>query len=141
MNRNIMFQAVLFGLIIGVDQITKLIARQYLSHQLNTGGIFSLGKGFNWQLITLLVFVLITFRIRRWNSLEKLEKIGWLVILASGISNFLDRLLFGGVWDWIYYPFIGIVGNIADITLGLGIILLLFVDFKLHQKIFPNKTS
>ena len=45
----------------------------------------------------------------------------WAAIFVSGaVANALDRIVWGGVIDWIHYPF-GITGNIADLYLLAGL--------------------
>ncbi|OJI06394.1 hypothetical protein BK004_03835 [bacterium CG10_46_32] len=48
----------------------------------------------------------------------------WLV-LAGAISNIADRVLYGGVIDYIVIPFSGVV-NVADLLIIVGVGLLVF---------------
>lgn len=65
-----------------------------------------------------------------WNSWKKkdyLSVFGALLIIAGGSSNFLDRMLFGYVIDWIRVSFLPMsIFNIADIMIFLGAICLIF---------------
>lgn len=46
----------------------------------------------------------------------------WLVLLvAGGLSNALDRIVWGAVVDFIHYPF-DIVGNVADVYIFFGLV-------------------
>jgi lipoprotein signal peptidase len=59
------------------------------------------------------------------------ESKGWLrmmmvLILSGGFSNWLDRLLYGGVRDVIYYPVFDFYGNMADIYLTIGACVILY---------------
>ena len=51
------------------------------------------------------------------------------LLFVGGGSNLLQRLLFGGVLDWIPYPW-GVWGNGSDILITGGSILLLFSLFR-----------
>lgn len=128
-------------LILLVDQVSKYLARHWFRAQLNTGGIFGLGEQWNWLLLSLLLIGVITLNLRHWTHNHPLEKVGWTVILSAGFSNIIDRIFFGGVWDWIVYPVINIVGNIADILLGLGVLILLVAQWTDRSSINLISTS
>lgn len=55
---------------------------------------------------------------------EKLLLLGLVFLLAGGVGNLGDRLSYGAVRDFIYYPYINVYGNLADILLGLGVIVI-----------------
>lgn len=114
----------LLTLVLFVDQLTKAWARHLSIGQLNTGGMWGVFPGAWWSLMSFLVLVLITGYL--FVTLPTKNNHGWLIILAAGLSNYLDRLFFGGVWDFIYYPVLNVVGNLADVMIGLGIILVFF---------------
>ncbi|OGD62548.1 hypothetical protein A2160_05885 [Candidatus Beckwithbacteria bacterium RBG_13_42_9] len=50
------------------------------------------------------------------------------LILAGGVSNLLDRFLWGGVVDFPIFGFLPAF-NLADLMIDLGIILILFKGF------------
>ena len=62
------------------------------------------------------------------------ERAGWLIIIASGLSNLIDRLIWGGVWDWIVYPVLNVVGNIADILLGIGVLIVFLATWHKNKR-------
>ena len=53
-----------------------------------------------------------------------------IIILAAGGANIVDRLISGGVTDYIYYPFFNVYGNIADILLGLSALWLILISIR-----------
>lgn len=114
------------------DQLTKWVARQYGWAQLNQGGIWGLFPSWNWTLMSLIVLVfLLIYGLTHYRD-NYLAQIGWVIIFSSGLANTYDRLLDKGVWDWIYYPILNVVGNLADILLGVGLILVIVAHYY-HQ--------
>src|SRR3989344_9066972 len=117
------------SLVVISDQGSKAIARWWgLAHR-NQGGVLGLLPGEWWWLLSCLLLVLIIAYLVRGRLSNCLEW-GWLVILGAGISNLLDRFIWGGVWDWINYPVINVVGNLADVWLGIGVCWLLWIDVR-----------
>lgn len=59
------------------------------------------------------------------------------LILAGGISNIYDRFIHGGVVDYIYWHcgFDFAVFNFADVIIDIGVVLILFLNFKESKKI------
>ena len=116
-----------FVLVLFSDQISKLYASGKGQITWNEGGVFGLNPGLNWILISLGLFWALFFMVRKTRGLERL---GIVVILAAGAGNFLDRVTFGRVRDFIYYPFLGTYGNAADIFLGVGCLILLYAQIR-----------
>lgn len=113
------------------DQASKLIARAVGVAQLNQAGVFGLGADLPWTLIhTLLLLGLTLWLYRRKQDID--QPLIWLTILVSGISNGIDRWLYQGVWDWIYYPVVNLSGNLADVYLFLA------VSYYLYLHIFKQ---
>lgn len=128
-----------------VDQVSKAAALTFLNEQtripllgeflglqlaFNPGALLSLGSGATW-LITLVsvaavaVLVVAAFRART---------VGWAVgiglILGGAVGNLIDRLFSppafgrGHVTDFLAYGEL-FIGNLADVALGAGAIMLL----------------
>lgn len=91
----------------------------------NQGGIWGWGSDYWWWswLVGLALLYIAYLWIRTRNFWSQW---GYAIILAAGISNLLDRVLYGGVMDYIFYPSLSVYGNIADILLGVGIFILIF---------------
>lgn len=49
-----------------------------------------------------------------------------LLVLAGGVSNFLDRIFWGGVVDFISLPFFPWKFNLADVGITVGVVVLLY---------------
>ena len=131
--------AVLTGLIIVIDQITKMLVENRLTASVkvfpglfnlvfvkNTGAAWGIlaGKGWLLLLISIVVFILITVFIRRITE-------GWteryyaMALIAGGIAgNSIDRLWRGAVVDFLdfhYGPHHWPAFNVADSAICIGV--------------------
>ena len=157
---------VLFGavalVIVGLDQLTKYWAQQYLlprrlsgedplallggflkfTYTENTGAAFSIGTGITWlfTLIAIAVVVVIFRYARRLGSLWWALALGGL--LGGSLGNLIDRMFRspgpfeGSVVDFIQLPYWAIF-NIADMAVvisGIGLAILLVRGVPLDGK-------
>lgn len=105
---------------------------------LNTGAAFSLLRGHNVILI-LLSFILLIFLcvyVKKTFRLTKCARVSCLCLLAGGVDNLIDRLLYAGVTDYIRLLFIDFpVFNLADIviTCSVFILILLILTNRLEE--------
>lgn len=100
----------------------------------NHGAIFGLPKISPFFEIVIIVIgmILIGAAISVWSKKEKFLFLGLILILLGGVSNFLDRLLYGLVVDMIH---IGpSVWNLADMMIGAGFIIAMIAILKERQK-------
>jgi len=152
---------------VGCDQITKSIARQKLVYHENiqvidhfitlnkvenTGAFLGFGDSLPHLFFIILMIILpllflgyALFYVMKSKSLSKLSILGILFIIAGGIGNIIDRILFGSVTDFLHFNFIifqtGIV-NMADVSVTTGFFIILYellinkrkIDFKLSEK-------
>ncbi len=99
--------------IVVVDQASKLVFRSRNLAVLNTGGVLGWKLGEEWWLIGVMMMVAVGMISGR----EQAEtRWIWMVVMGAGMSNLMDRLVWGGVWDFIRYPG-GVTGNLADVIL------------------------
>lgn len=116
---------VIFLSILIIDQVTKLWAHTVGKSVLNTGislGWFEQVPGSMMTLTILLVAIGVAWWGRKvWLRHQIITAIFW----GGVVSNILDRILLGGVTDWLAVPLIPFKNNLADVAIGLGIILLL----------------
>lgn len=148
--------AVMIFIIIAFDQITKILATEYLkgnkpvsfikgvvrfNYAENTGMAFSLFSGARWVFVAL---TLIVCAVALWYIFSNRCKPLWLywsiaVVASGGIGNLIDRAFYGYVVDFIEPVFIDFaIFNIADCAVTLGavslIAYLVFDAFKKEDK-------
>ena len=135
-------------LVIGLDQITKLIAANQLPlHQpvavlpyfdwyltYNTGAAFSfLADAGGWQrwfftLTSIIISGIIILWIRKLQPHEHLTGISLCLILGGGVGNLIDRIYLGHVIDYIQI-WLGTYRwptfNVADAAISIGAILII----------------
>lgn len=117
------------GLIL-VDQVSKAWINVNYSYFLNQGfvwGIIRLNNGF--ILVSLLLgLICLYLGLRRNSSINN----AFLIISAGSISNVIDRIIYGGVIDFINISFFPSF-NIADLMIVYGIIQLI-INWRFNEK-------
>lgn len=140
---------IITALIVIADQFAKFAAIKYLKGQKpivlikdflsfhyteNAGAAFGIlqQKRTLFIIITTIFLIVITFYIiKYYNELSLISKIGAAILLGGSIGNFIDRIRFGYVVDFISvkltrtYDFP--VFNIADMAIVLGTLVIVFV--------------
>lgn len=135
-------------ILIMIDQITKIYMINLhgnsviviegilqLSYAKNTGIAFGLAdKNLISIIITdmIVIFILLRFLILQRDNINKATRISLILILAGGISNLIDRIVYKGVIDFIdisqrieHFP----IFNIADIFIIIGFIMFVIVSW------------
>ena len=120
----------------------NIFVNDYLNFELiwNTGigfGLLSQNANMYYHLISLLILSVIIFLIYLMIKAEYLEKILFSLILGGALGNFYDRIIYYAVPDFIDFhinDFHWFTFNIADISITLGIILIVIKDLKLKKK-------
>jgi signal peptidase II len=95
-------------------------------------GLFSSTDAANlfFALATALALVVILYLSRR---VDIMARIGYGLIFGGGLANLVDRVVFGGVLDFIDLHVGGLhwpAFNIADLAITIGVIVLLFAYSK-----------
>jgi len=132
--------------IILIDQFTKylmfynyklFINKDFLLFRLdfvkNYGAAFNIFNGSRIFLSFISIFfsILLIYLILRKNNLNEFDLYSFSFILGGTIGNGIDRILKGYVIDFINLNFISFpVFNIADISINIGFIFLLYNIFK-----------
>lgn len=97
-----------------------------ISSHRNTGGAWGIltGQMLVFYLITFIAFVLFYYLIKEVDfSLKKLYSIAVILLIAGALGNFIDRLLFKEVVDFLDFYIFGYdfpIFNVADICLVIG---------------------
>ena len=135
--------------IILIDQFTKylmlnnykiFINKDFLLFKLdfvkNYGAAFNIfsGNRIFLSLISIIFSILLVYLILSKNTLNKFDLISYSFILGGTIGNGIDRILKGFVIDFINLNIINFpVFNIADISINIGFIFLLYRIFRNKQ--------
>ncbi|MGN0241979.1 MAG: signal peptidase II [Candidatus Weimeria sp.] len=141
-------------ILIVVDQLTKHIVRLNLSggdldiipgvlqlHLLfNTGAAFSIltGKTIFFYILTPIVACIIIIFFLKLPLEKKYQPMALCLstLMAGALGNYIDRLVFGKVTDFIYFSLINFpVFNVADIYVTLSVIfMLILILFKYRDE-------
>jgi signal peptidase II len=121
----------------------NLFESKYLNFHLiwNDGiafGLLSSSNDFFYNVITFIIFLIIIVLIRMLINSTKLEKIALIFVIGGACGNFLDRIIYKSVPDFIdlhYNNFHWFVFNVADIFVTVGVILLIFNEIFYEKKI------
>ena len=132
--------------IVLIDQYTKylmfynkklFINKDFLLFKLdfvkNYGAAFNIFSGSRifLSLISIIFSILLIYLILKKNNLNSLDLYSYSFILGGTIGNGIDRILKGYVIDFINLNIINFpVFNIADISINIGFIFLLYNIFK-----------
>jgi len=115
----------------------KFINKDFLLFKLdfvkNYGAAFNIlsGSRIFLSLISILFSILLIYLILRKNTLNSIDLYSYSFILGGTIGNGMDRILKGFVIDFINLNIINFpVFNIADISINIGFIFLLYSIFK-----------
>ena len=135
--------------IILIDQFTKylmfynhkiLLNKDFVLFRLdfvkNYGAAFNIfsGNRIFLSLISIFFSILLIYLILRKNTLNLFDLISYSFILGGTIGNGIDRILKGYVIDFINLNIINFpVFNIADISINIGFIFLLYNIFKNYR--------
>lgn len=138
-------------LLILIDQISKVIIQYKYQNPIgneilgitlieNTGMAFGFNNGNTKNIILtgLILLIIINFIKNQKERIDKKNAVAISMILAGGISNLIDRIIKGGVIDFIKIKYFAIF-NIADCYIVIGWILLIIFLIKFHKEIIEVK--
>lgn len=150
-----LYAIIFFGTVI-LDQLTKAIvdANDYqipvikdfflISNIRNDGAAFSMFAGKEWAmplfyaLTSVSLAVIVCYFIFKKNDSKWLD-ISIVLIAAGAVGNFIDRIAFGEVRDFLYFTFFANF-NVADVAVTVGGIMLVFYFLFLDEEaIFKRK--
>jgi signal peptidase II len=131
--------------VVGLDQITKyaIEARLPLGQSIelikgffsltyarNTGAAWSIltGQMTFFYIISTIALIVMTYFLLKTDKKENLQRIALALLIAGTLGNFIDRLMFQYVRDFLDFIIIGYdfpIFNVADISLNVAIGLLI----------------
>ena len=153
------YAIILFGIIL-LDQITKIFVSAQgagwnvtiipdlfsLTYSKNSGAAFSSLAGKDWAqtffiVLTCIILPVLFIIFLRVKKEQKWLRTTLILIIAGTIGNFIDRLVFKEVTDFINVHFFAVF-NVADISLTVGAIMLIFYFLFLDKEaVFKSKKS
>ena len=120
-NRSLLLCGMTAAIFLGVDQGSKFLAQSGGVHvEINRGISFGLLN--NFSLIVVLSIFLLILMVAGYHSIGRRFPIGWGMLIGSAASNLLDRIVFGGVRDWLPVPLFNLSNNLADWGIFLSLI-------------------
>lgn len=130
--------------IVAVDWITKAIVQARMAlydqrpliggllsfmHTMNTGiswgFLKTLPAGLRLPIIALMTLVGIGVAVwMMWDTSDRWQQVAGALVLGGALGNLGDRLVNGGVTDFIYVHFFPYIFNVADIAITIGGVIL-----------------
>ena len=153
--RHLAVAAIVAAGIVVIDQATKAAALATLSEEtripllgdlfglqlaFNPGAILSLGSGFTGVLILVGAGAVVWLIIAALRARTAGLAVAFGFILGGALGNLIDRLFsppgfgVGHVTDFLAYGTL-FIGNLADVALGIGVILLLGITWTRRRKV------
>ena len=106
-----------------------------LTYVRNTGAAWSIFEGSRVFLIlvSFVAIMLIYWFLVKDKKIEKIEEIGYGILLGGILGNLIDRIFLGYVIDFIHFRIINYnfpVFNVADIGIVIGMFIVIFIMLK-----------
>ena len=134
-----------------VDQLIKCVLQYYYEEPIekgiltiemvkNDGIAFSINSGNTKNIVLTVIVLLIVINFIR-NQKDRIDEttlIALGLILAGGISNLIDRIVHGGVIDFIKIEDFSVF-NIADCYVVIGWILIIINFIKINKELIGEK--
>lgn len=141
---NIILSIVLVIVLLGIDLLLKYLVSTYLTtvniidnffsltYVLNDGAAFSLFANRIYLLILIAIICLFFIIYELKNNLDdRMLSIGYSLVLAGLLGNFLDRLIDGYIIDYLSFKILGYnypIFNFADILIVVGIVIVIIKE-------------
>lgn len=133
-----------------LDQVVKILVNVYIdlgesitiipsffnfTYVRNTGAAWSILEGNRIFLIivSIVAIALVYFFMIKDKKIEKVEEIGYGILLGGIVGNLIDRTIFGYVIDFLHFTFGNYqfpVFNVADIGIVIGTCIIIFIMIK-----------
>lgn len=141
---NIILVVILVSVLLGLDLLLKYLVSTYLTtvniinnffsltYVLNDGAAFSLFASRTYLLILIALICLFFIIYELKNNLDdRVLSIGYSLVLAGLLGNFLDRLMDGYIIDYLSFKIFTYnfpIFNFADILIVVGIIIVIIKE-------------
>ena len=121
----------------GIVMMLIVIFPAAFERLMNRIGIIEATNGL-FAVVLFLLLVILSGRYRR----HMLLNISFVLVLAGGIGNLIDRCRFGYVIDYLYFKWIDFpVFNFADCCLVIGAVLMLIFFFFIYEDTSVSKKT
>ena len=141
---NVILVIILVSVLLGLDLSLKYLVSSYLNtvniidnffsltYVLNDGAAFSLftSRTYLLILIALICLFFIIYELRN-NLDDRVLSIGYSLVLAGLLGNFIDRLIDGYIIDYLSFKILGYsypIFNLADILIVVGIVIVIIKE-------------
>ena len=141
---NVILVIILVSVLLGLDLSLKYLVSSYLNtvniidnffsltYVLNDGAAFSLfaSKTYLLILIALICLFFIIYELKN-NLDDRVLSIGYSLVLAGLLGNFIDRLIDGYIIDYLSFKILGYsypIFNLADILIVVGIVIVIIKE-------------
>ena len=141
---NIILSGLLVSVLLGLDLLFKYLVSTYLTtvniidnffsltYVLNDGAAFSLFASRIYLLILIAIICLFFIIYELKNNLDdRVLSIGYSLVLAGLLGNFIDRLIDGYIIDYLSFKIFKLnfpIFNFADILIVVGIIIVIIKE-------------
>ncbi|MBU2097387.1 MAG: signal peptidase II, partial [Gammaproteobacteria bacterium] len=110
----------------------------HFTHLRNLGGVFGLAQGQGWIFAVFSILLISALVAYLWRSTQvrTYEFLCFGFVAGGGVSNVLDRLVYGSVIDFINVqgiPYWNYIFNTADTFIHIGLWPMLFIALFLHR--------
>lgn len=133
-----------------LDQVVKILVNVYIdlgesitiipsffnfTYVRNTGAAWSILEGNRIFLIivSIVAIALVYFFMIKDKKIDKIEEMGYGILLGGIVGNLIDRTIFGYVIDFLHFTFGNYqfpVFNVADIGIVIGTCIIIFIMIK-----------
>lgn len=109
-----------------IDFIFKIVALTSQNYEINKNIFWGIVPISN-KIIIIISFIILIYILYLCSVLKK-RKFAWCFVLIGGLSNIIDRILVGGVIDYIRLESLTTF-NLADVYICIGLVLLIMEIF------------
>ncbi|MFV0288036.1 MAG: signal peptidase II [Mycoplasmatales bacterium] len=111
---------------LNLGQIIKIVPSIQLTKLYNYGVSFSFLANKTYLIIAITIIAIIYLFILKKSYMNKYINLGINLVIAGGIGNLIDRLVYNYVIDYIKVDFFNFpIFNLADILVSLGFIIII----------------
>ncbi len=129
------FWLAVFLIATSLTQILRIIILQFsINHFLNDKFAFSINIPLVaiYAIYILVMIAIILFLKKEWFIISDSKKLGFIFIIAGGVANIFERIIFGHVVDYIFI--LNGVLNFADLYIIFGVLCVL-IDKDIFKRI------